>query len=482
MPMQTKVMQSLFWVSISMGTIKILNLITNIALARLLAPSDFGLISIGLIIVNFFEIFRDFGLGAALIHKKEDLNNESANTAFFIFPIIASFLYIISFFLAPLASDFFNEPKAELIIKVISLSFLIWSFGVVPNILLRKDLEFKKKIIPDVIPKIVYTISTILFAINGFGVWSLVVGRLIFEFSSVVLNWSVINWRPRNNFNKKLSTELIGYGRHVMWTNLAVFLISVIDVAFVGRMLGIIQLGFYTIALTVGNLFSVQIAQLIGAVMFPAYSKLHGDSYAIKNAYLKTLKYVSFFSIPTSFLLFMVAQDFLTVLYGEKWLPATIALKVLCFYGLGRSILYTTENLYLATGKPEISKRINSIQLILMSLLIYPFIQYFGILGASLGATIPSMFMIILTLREAGKIVKENTVEIARMLLSTVLSAMIMVSGLFVFQQIFIFMLPPYLKLFYSIAIAIFLYSGCIWFLDREILYELQSLINRLRS
>jgi len=482
MSLQTKVVHSLFWVSLSTVIAKILNLITIIVLARLLDPADFGLVSISLILVNFFEIFRDFGLGTALIYTKEDVKDEAANTAFIIFLIIASILYVILFFLAPIASDFFNEPKSERIITVISLSILIWSFGALPSILLRKELEFKKKVIPDIIPKISYAISTIWLAVIGYGVWSLVLGRLFFEFISVVSNWSVISWRPKIKLNIKIATELISYGKNVIWANVAVFLISIIDVIFVGRMLGIIPLGFYTIALSIGTLFNVQIAQLIGMVIFPTYSKFQDDYGAIKNAYLKTLKFFSFFSIPASLGIFVIAKNFIVVLYGEKWLPAVAVLQVLCVYGLGRGILYTTENLYLATGRPEISKKINFVQLILMSLLMYPFIQYYGILGASFATMIPSIFMIVLTLHEAGKIIEESTIKIAAMLLSIIISSILMVGGLFAFQQFFVFMLPIYQQLFYSIVIGILLYVIFIWLLDRELLYDLKSLICRLRS
>ncbi len=134
MSVTRKTTQGLFWVSLSTVLIKIINFIITAILARLLDPEHFGLVAIGLIVVNFFEIFRDLGIGAALIYKKDDVD-KAANTAFFLFPTAAAAFYVISYFIAPLAADFFNEPQVEAIIRALSLIFVIWSFGTLPSIL-----------------------------------------------------------------------------------------------------------------------------------------------------------------------------------------------------------------------------------------------------------------------------------------------------------------------------------------------------------
>jgi O-antigen/teichoic acid export membrane protein len=104
--------------------------------------------------------------------------NTYGNTAFFLFPFAAAGLYIISYFIAPLAADFFNRPQVEAIIRALSFIFIIWSFGTLPSILLDKNLDFKKKVIPQILPKIGYGIASVSLALSGFGVWSLVIGKV----------------------------------------------------------------------------------------------------------------------------------------------------------------------------------------------------------------------------------------------------------------------------------------------------------------
>jgi len=135
-------------------------------------------VAIALIVVNFFEISGNLGIGAALIHRKED-GDIAADTAFFILPSIAIVFYAVSYFIAPAAAVFFKEEEIEILIRVLSLTVVIWSFGILPKTLLAKDLEFKKLVIPQILPRISYGAVAIVMALQGYGVWSLVGGQIV---------------------------------------------------------------------------------------------------------------------------------------------------------------------------------------------------------------------------------------------------------------------------------------------------------------
>src|SRR3989304_3066515 len=248
MSLMRKTTQGIFWVSISTIFLKIINFVIMIILARLLQPEHFGLIAIGLLVINFFDIFRDMGIGTALIYKKNEMD-KAANTAFFIFPAAAIILYITAYLASPFISDFFKEPQIESIIKVLSLTFVIWSFASVPFVLLDKNLEFKKKVIPLIVPKIGYGITAIWLALNGFGVWSLVIGYIFMQILMLITTWPLVEWRPSYEFDKKTAFELIKYGKEIVGANLIAFLISIVDVSIIGRLLGTENLGYYSIAM-----------------------------------------------------------------------------------------------------------------------------------------------------------------------------------------------------------------------------------------
>jgi O-antigen/teichoic acid export membrane protein len=477
MSLTRKTTRGIFWVAFSNILIKVINFMITVILARLLDPEHFGLVSLGLVVVNFFEIFRDMGIGTALIHKKEEAD-KAANTAFFLFPVIAAIFYVISYFIAPLAAGFFNEPQVEPIIRALSLIFVIWSFGTLPSILLDKNLDFKKKVIPQIIPKIGYGISASWLALSGFGVWSLVYGRLIFEVMSVLSIWPVVSWRPSYTFDRKTAIELLNYGKQVVGANILIFFISIIDVTFIGRILGADQLGYYSIAFGIATLLTSQVSGLMGTVMFPVYAKINDEKIKLKKAYLNTLKYVSFISIPATVGIFAVSLDFVTVVYGTKWLPAVAALQVLCFYGLNRSLLGTTEQLYLAAGKPEIRTKLNLLQLVFMGALMYPLTIRYGIAGTAFAALIPSTLNIFLTFREAGKIIEEDFFYIAKTFIPGIVGSFVMVAVIYAWSYMAV-SFSPFVRLAFSIIFGLVIYVGFFWITKKEMFYELKELVGR---
>lgn len=294
------------------------------------------------------------------------------------------------------------------VLQLLKFILVIWSFGTLPSILLDKNLDLKKKVIPQILPKIGYGIASVSLALSSFGVWSLVYGRLLFEVMSVIAIWPVVKWRPSYKFDRRSAIELISYGKQVVGANILVFLISIVDVTVIGRILGADDLGYYSIAMGAAGLLTTQVGALMKSVMFPVYSKIQDESSTLNKAYMKTIKYVSIISIPASLGIFAISWDFVQVLYGSKWLPAVAALQVLCFYGLNRSLLATTENLYLASGKPEVRTKLNLLQLVLMAVLMYPLTIRYGIMGTAIAAMLPSALVVFLTLHEVGKIIGEN--------------------------------------------------------------------------
>ncbi len=305
--------------------------------------------------------------------------------------------------------------------------------------------------------------------------WSLVGGRLVLEVLSVITIWHAVEWRHSYKFDKKIAFELISYGKHVMSGNVFVFFISVIDVMFIGRLLGSESLGYYSIAFGIAGLLTAQVSGLFAQVMFPAYSKMQGDKNALKRACLKTLVYVSIIAIPATFGTAIIAWDFVKVVYGGKWLPAVAALQVLCFYGLNRALLGTTEQLYLAAGKPEVRTKLNLLQLILMAALMYPLTIHYGILGASIAAALPSALIVFLTFKEAGKIIKESFAYIARSFVPGITGSLIMVLAIYAWQYMSAFF-SPVLRLAVSIVLGASVYTAFLWITRKELFYEIKEL------
>ncbi|WP_342304722.1 lipopolysaccharide biosynthesis protein [Methanolobus sp. ZRKC5] len=403
MSLRKKAYSGIWWVIISTIFSKLINLLTNISLARLLDPSHFGIVALALVFINFFETFRDLGIGSALIHRSDN-NSIAQNTAFFIFPFAAVFFYILCYLISPYVALFFKSDGLDLIIKVLSLSLILWSFGNLPTTLLAKELEFKKLLYPQIVPKLGYALVSIVLAIQGFGVWSLVIGRISLEILSLIIVWHVIDWRPKLEFDKKTAVELLKYGKYVLGTSLIAFLSSVFDVVVIGRELGAETLGFYSIALTVASFFTIQISHVIYQVVFPVFSKLQHDMDKMKSVFLNSLKYLSFFIFPSAAGIIVVSNQFINVFYGSKWLPAVPLIQILCIYGSAQSISKVTSSVYLASGTPHKSTMINILHLFFIMILIYPLTIAYGVVGTSLAVTISSTISLFFSLNQVKKI------------------------------------------------------------------------------
>ncbi|HJH28380.1 MAG TPA: hypothetical protein C5S51_01600, partial [Methanosarcinaceae archaeon] len=207
-------------------------------------------------------------------------------------------------------------------------------------------------------------------------------------------------------------------------------------------------------------------------------SKMQGDMNKMGTAYLKTLKYLSLIAFPAALGIMSVSWYFIKVVYGDKWLPAVAVLQVLCLYGLNKAMLKTTENLYLAAGKPKIMTKINLYQFTAMLILIYPLTIRYGILGTGIAAVIPSAMMVFLTFHEAGKIIDRSFLTIVKNIVPAAVGSLVMVSLVLTLQQ-FVSHLSPALVLVLSIGLGAVSYSVFIWMTQKEDIREIRQLIGR---
>jgi len=174
----------------------------------------------------------------------------------------------------------------------------------------------------------------------------------------------------------------------------------------------------------------------------------------------------------------MIAGDFIKVVYGSKWLPAVAALQVLCFYGLNRSLLGTTEQLYLVAGKPKVRTKLNLLQLVLMLALMYPLTMRYGISGTAIAAMLSSALIVFLTLREAGKIIGERFTYIARTFVPGITGSLAMVLVIYAWQYASD-SFSPVLQLSFSVVLGTSVYVSSLWMIRKDLFYEIRELIAR---
>lgn len=356
---------------------------STIILARVLAPTDFGLFGIALLAMSALDTFSNVGLNAALVQKKQDISTY-LNTAWTLQVIRGGLLALVLFATAPYVAAFFKTPAAKPILQVIGLSTFIQGFTNIGVIYFQKDLEFHKQFaygFSGTLANVSIAISSVLLLRS---VWALVFGLLAGDLAQLIVSYFIHPYRPRPRFNQGQFKELFDFGKWVLGSSILIYLVTQGDNILVGKLLGVAALGFYQLAYRISNMPATEITHVISQVSFPAYSKLQADIPKLKEAYLKILQLTAFLSFPVAGLIFVLAPDFTRIFLGEKWLPMVPAMQILVFAGLLRSIQATAGPVFVAIGKPIIDTQGQCLRLLVLATFIYPLTIQFGILGASL--------------------------------------------------------------------------------------------------
>ncbi len=386
MTFKQQVASSAAWVGLSTVVIKVLSFIAiTLVLARVLEPSDFGLVGIAWLAINAFDFLRELGISSALIYRQDDDDGIAADVANIALIVAGIIIYIVIFLTAPLIEAFFRDADGLTpVLRVLGLIMIINSIGQTPYTLLAKNLQFRNKAIPEIIAGLTNSVIAIVLALRGFGVWALVFGYLADGVIRTSLVWFFTSWRPKPRFDRQVWREMIDYGRHIVGSRFMIFGITNIDDALIGRMLGASALGLYTFAYRLSNVPATHVTRLVNSVMFPAYSKIQEDRERVRRIFFDTIQAVGLISIPLALGTIVLVPNFVHNYYQGKWDDSILAMQWLVIYGLARSIAANMGNIYRSMGKPQWLTYLATWRLITMGVLLVPAIRWRGIVGVSI--------------------------------------------------------------------------------------------------
>ncbi len=381
--LKKKVVKGAFWVFTSQTTTQLLAFAKNVVIARVLSPNDFGLFGVALIALSLFEVSFQTGFNAALIQKKENIE-EYLDTAFSVSIVRGTTLFFLLLFSAPIISIFFKNETVIPIIRVISFTFLINGFVNPGTVYFVKELNFKKQFFWDASKIItdVAVVMSIVFLLRN--VWVLVISTITSYLARMIVSYLINSFRPKFRFKKEYALNLFKFGKWVLFSNVLIYLTTQGDSVLVGKSLGITMLGFYKMAYLFSNLPATQISNVISRVSFPAYSKLQDNIQRLRDAYLKILQTTAFLSIPLTSFIFVLAPDFTRLFLGDKWMPMVPAVRILVLAGLFRALAATSGYMFYAVGKPKIDTKWQIARFSVLTIFVYPFTIIGGILGTSI--------------------------------------------------------------------------------------------------
>ena len=328
-----KVISGTLWATadrfISMG----IQFLTNLILARLLMPSDFGCIGMLAIFILVSQTIIDGGFGSALIQKKEPTQADYS-TIFYLNLFFSIGLYCILFFFAPLIASFYRMPVLDGVLKAWGMVLIINSLGLVQNNRLKKKIAFREIAIVNVSSYLTGAVVAVFLAFRGYGVWSLVALQIIYSVFSTLFYWLYTRWHPSFCFSLQSLKSLFGFGSYILFSNILQEVCKNLQGLIIGRRFSSTEMGLYTQAKKLGDVAYYTLPNVIVQVMFPVYSQLQTEVSRLREVLRINVRVISFVTFPLMMLLIEVAFPLITFLYGSKWEAAVPYFQVLCVGGL----------------------------------------------------------------------------------------------------------------------------------------------------
>ncbi|MCJ2541341.1 lipopolysaccharide biosynthesis protein [Synechococcus bigranulatus str. 'Rupite'] len=380
---------------------QLLNLGSAVVMARLLSPEDFGLLSMASVFTGIVYVVLDLGLGAALVQRK-NIEPQHVSSIFWMNVSVGLCLSLMGIALSWPIAIFYKTPAVQWVIAALACCFSIAALGSTQEALLTRKMHFRALEFRRMLSHLVGIITGLIMAYLGWGVWSLVGRIVITSLLGTALLWYISSWRPTWKFRWVDVREMSGFSNDVLGGNLLGYVGRNADNLLIGRFLGAIELGFYSMAYNLMTAPLDRIAQVLAGVLFPALSRQQENLSKVKQSWFRASQLVVAVVIPLVVGLILLAPELVQVFYGEKWLPAVPILQILAVRALVVSLKALDGTVLMAIGQTRL--RLNMIALsvgvaVLSFLIGIPF----GIRGVALSFTsftsLISMIGLYLTLK-----------------------------------------------------------------------------------
>lgn len=310
-----------------------ISFVSNIVLARLLTPDDYGTIGMLMIFIAVANTFVDGGFGSALIQKKEP-TKEDYSTIFWWNMILSVVIYCLLFICSPLISKFYNLPILSDVLRVQGLILIINALSIIQQNQLRKKLMFKRLSLVTIISASLSSVVAIILASLGWGVWTLVAQQLLLSLFTAILLWIMNKWYPNFVFSKRSFKQLFGFGGFILGSNLINTLCNNVQGLLIGKFFTPATLGYYTQAFKLEQVLSTSIASVVEQVSYPVLSEVQDDNYVLKRLLKKLTLAIAFVTTPILLIFVVIAQPLIVLLYSDKWLPSVEFFQIFCVAGI----------------------------------------------------------------------------------------------------------------------------------------------------
>ncbi len=323
-----------------------------IVLARLLTPTDFGIVTM---VTTFNLLFRSWGLNGftELIMQREELSESLASNLFWVNLGIGTLLTVVFAASGRLMALFFNNSAVTPVAAGMSLTIFLGCLAYIHLALLQRAMHFRTVALINFIGAAAYVLFCILFALAGLHYWALVWGCVAQYLLIAILSWSMCQWVPRLPSRKSDTSAGVMFAFNVYLHFGFNYLTRNTDNLLVGYKFGAQVLGFYKRAYDLFVLAATQLLSPLSSVAVGVLSRVSSDREQFERYFLRALSLLAFVGMGVGADFCLIGRDFIRVLLGPQWDEAG---KIFTLFGpgIGVMLLYNTHGwIHLAIGRPE---------------------------------------------------------------------------------------------------------------------------------
>ena len=394
MSLRASAKSSLLWSSVDTLGVKAISFVVSIKLARILSPTDFGLVGLIVIFVSMGSILVDSGMGSSLIRDNEATDIDF-DTVFYTNLGVSLILYILLFIGAPFIGAFYEKLILVDLIRVYGLSFIFSAFFVTQQSKMIKELQFKKIAMLTMPSTLISGLIAIAMAKLGYGVWSIIGLYLSSQLLKSILIWYQSEWKPSLQFSKERLAYHFNYGYKLVLSGmLGVFTRELYSLV-IGKKFDISSVGYYSRANSL-KAYPVSIfGSIISKVTFPLLTKIKDDKEKISLIYQRILKVSFFVMTAVMTTLIVIAEPLILFLYTEKWSAAIPYFQIVALAGILVPIHSFNLNIFRIYGRTDVLLKLSIIKNVLVFFAVGVGV-YFGIIGllwASVGVSVISLLI-----------------------------------------------------------------------------------------
>lgn len=469
------------WIYGRVLAVQLINLCAIAVLARQLDVRAFGIVALANVALMLLNVLASQGVNQYVIFDRAEGFELRARAAFWLNILIGTLAVGLGFLLAPSVATFFDEPQ---LVPILQLLLLRYPLNAVTNMfdaVRNKEMQFAAIELRDTIVALTIAAGSIGMALAGYGVWSIVVPSVAMAPVQAIVAIFTTSWRPGWRPHVRMWPGIIRYAIHIVGSTLTSFVVTHGDTVLLGKVAGAGALGFYNMAWRTSNLVSKSIVSVGSKLFFPMLAAVSTDRERMVEVLRKLLRVLSGITFPALIGLFVVADDFVYLLYGEKWSAVVLPLRILIIYAIRYSVGSPMGPTLKALGRPDLIFKLGLVTIPFYSAAILVGVEY-GVVGVAVGVTVVRTIFggasFVLVARQLGV----STRQIVAPMGPALLAASLMGIVVFLAKILFLAGAIDYgvTRLLVLVGLGVLAYALLVRLFFRELASEFGEVITRL--